>query len=268
MGSMKGMTGNSYTRAFPVAIIVHALAVVLLWIGWRMMPAPVKELEYIECQMVECEPEKEPVVPEKKVEVRKPEPPKPVPPKPEPPKPEPPKPEPLKAEPPRPQPVPQPAPKPVVEAPRPEPAPAQKVAEAPAPVVAAPPPRPAAPVASAAPSAPPVAAVAAPAPGPSKPEVYEKGAAGIVTAVLVHKVEPFYPLFERRNEIEGKVGVKFLVMEDGTVADVSVIKSSGSNNFDESAVKAVKQWKFKPAKKGEKSVRMLIKQYVVFKLEE
>ncbi|MDH4100434.1 MAG: energy transducer TonB, partial [Nitrospirota bacterium] len=106
------------------------------------------------------------------------------------------------------------------------------------------------------------------APAPAEPEIYEKGAAGIVTAVLVHKVEPFYPIFERRNEIEGKVGVKFVVRADGTVAEVSVIKSSGSNNFDESAVKAVKQWKFKPAMKGDKPVKMLIKQYVVFRLEE
>ncbi|MDH4100482.1 MAG: hypothetical protein OEV28_07895, partial [Nitrospirota bacterium] len=78
------MTGTSYTRAFPVAIVVHALAFVLLWVGWRMMPTPVKELEYIECQMVECEPEEETKVPEKKIVMKKPEPPKPVPPKPEP----------------------------------------------------------------------------------------------------------------------------------------------------------------------------------------
>lgn len=263
---MRGLEqGYSYTRAFPVSIAVHLLVLALLGVGMRFLPTPVKEVEYIECQMVECEPEKETRVPEKKPEnkivMRKPELQKPLPAKPEPPKPPP------AIE----QPAPMPVPQPVVQAPQPEPPPVPKAAEAhaPAPVAAAPTPKPATPPAPVALPAPPAAKAAQVVPAvPAKPDIYDQGAAGTVNAVLVHQVKPNYPMFERRNEIEGKVGVKLLVMEDGTVGEVLLIKPSGSKNFDEEAQKAVRAWKFKPAKKGEAPVRMWMKLAVVFRLNE
>lgn len=70
----------------------------------------------------------------------------------------------------------------------------------------------------------------------------------------VKRVPPVYPTFAKKMKIEGDVIINVEVLANGKVKDVKVIKSlmSGPGGLDESAVKAVKQWEFVPAKsKGE-----------------
>ena len=61
----------------------------------------------------------------------------------------------------------------------------------------------------------------------------------------VTKSAPVYPDEARRAGIEGQVTVQALVLEDGTVGDIRLVKSIPG--LDEAAVACVRQWRFKPA---------------------
>ncbi|MCX6198878.1 MAG: energy transducer TonB [Bacteroidetes bacterium] len=75
-----------------------------------------------------------------------------------------------------------------------------------------------------------------------------------------------YPKFERDNGIQGKVIVKLVVMEDGTVQDISLAKSV-SAGLDEEAIRVVSMSpKWKPGSQDGKPVRVKYLLPVVFKL--
>jgi TonB family protein len=59
-------------------------------------------------------------------------------------------------------------------------------------------------------------------------------------------VQPIYPVRAEKNKIEGWVDVEFTVAEDGRVKDASVRAVSTAGVFEESALKAVSQWRYKP----------------------
>ncbi|MEW6764041.1 MAG: energy transducer TonB [Pseudomonadota bacterium] len=62
---------------------------------------------------------------------------------------------------------------------------------------------------------------------------------------------PAYPPLSRRLGEEGRVVVRAQVGPDGLPQAVDVRTSSGSARLDEAALKAVRQWKFIPARRGE-----------------
>ena len=192
--------------------------------------------------------EKPPVIIELVRPKPEPPPPKPEPPKPEPPKPKPPKPEPVRPEPPRPAP---PAPVPT---PPPAPSPAVSVPEtkpAPQPPEPAPAPRPA-PV----PQAPP----APPAP-PAKTDV------SISASYSASNAKPVYPTMSKRMGEQGTVMLRVLVKSDGSAANVEVKSSSGFPRLDQSAVEAVKSWRFNPATLDGKPVDEWYQVPIPFKLQ-
>lgn len=61
---------------------------------------------------------------------------------------------------------------------------------------------------------------------------------------LVYRVAPVYPAQARLLRIEGTVILAATVMEDGTVRDIKVVE--GSPVLAQSAVEAVKHWRYKP----------------------
>ena len=194
--------------------------------------------------------EKPPVIIELMRPKPEPPPPKPEPPKPEPPKPKPPKPEPVRPEPPRPAPpapvpTPPPAPSPAVSVPETKPAP-QPPEPAPAPA-----PRPA-PV----PQAPP----APPAP-PAKTDV------SISASYSASNAKPVYPTMSKRMGEQGTVMLRVLVKSDGSAANVEVKSSSGFPRLDQSAVEAVKSWRFNPATLDGKPVDEWYQVPIPFKLQ-
>ena len=75
---------------------------------------------------------------------------------------------------------------------------------------------------------------------------------------------PAYP--KAGSEVKGIEELTILVTSSGDVDDIRVVKSLGPA-FDEAAVSAVKQWKYKPATQDGKPVaqRLLIK--IKFPLE-
>jgi TonB family protein len=59
-------------------------------------------------------------------------------------------------------------------------------------------------------------------------------------------VQPLYPMRAINSKTEGWVDVEFTVTEAGKVSDVSVRAASIPGVFEDSAVKAVSQWRYKP----------------------
>lgn len=65
------------------------------------------------------------------------------------------------------------------------------------------------------------------------------------TRKVISTVKPAYPQTLRNLHIEGLVRLKTTVLPNGTVSDIQVI--GGNPILVESAIKAVKNWKYAPA---------------------
>lgn len=97
------------------------------------------------------------------------------------------------------------------------------------------------------------------------------GTASASTRVLppriLRQTEPAYPETLRQQRIEGRVAVRMLVLEDGSVGDANVVSSSGYGEMDEAALDAVRQWQFVPARQeGGGAVRCRTTLSVSFRL--
>lgn len=71
---------------------------------------------------------------------------------------------------------------------------------------------------------------------------------------VLKSVQPVYPARAEKKKIEGWVDVEFTVAENGRVKDASVRTASISGVFEESALKAVSDWRFKPVLRDAKPV--------------
>lgn len=147
-------------------------------------------------------------------------------------------------------------PKPVAEIPTP-PAPAPQpevVAAAPAEVPRAPPPPPR-PV----PVAEPPTQVTAPTDSEASSQAWK--------ADYLRNPKPVYPSTSRRLGERGVVLLRVLVTAAGDPAKVDLKKTSGYARLDESAVEAVRNWKFVPARLGDKPVEAWVLVPIEFSLK-
>lgn len=69
---------------------------------------------------------------------------------------------------------------------------------------------------------------------------------------------PKYPEMARNAGIEGQTVVEALVNTDGTVGEARVLKSSGNQSLDASAIEAAMRARFTPAKQRDKPVRVWV----------
>jgi TonB family protein len=67
-------------------------------------------------------------------------------------------------------------------------------------------------------------------------------------------VQPVYPVKARDHQQEGWVDVEFTVSETGKVQDVAVRAASNPGVFDDAALKAVNQWRYRPILRDAKPV--------------
>ena len=104
------------------------------------------------------------------------------------------------------------------------------------------------------------AKVATPAPPPPKLEPL------IAPVLLPGNQQPAYSASAKRKEIEGVVVVAFDVLENGTVANVTI--TNGPEELRENVLKAVKTWRFSPAKRGGKPVRLHLIKSIRFRLTD
>lgn len=63
-------------------------------------------------------------------------------------------------------------------------------------------------------------------------------------AMLIHRVEPVYPTLARQIGRAGKVELRAIIATDGTIQSLRVI--SGDPFFYQSALEAVRQWRYRP----------------------
>ena len=82
------------------------------------------------------------------------------------------------------------------------------------------------------------------------------------------KVAPFYPLSARAKDIEGKVELVFVVQTDGSVSDIEVTDSFPGKIFVQAALRAVRQWRFKPGTKDGQPVATRVRLPLRFQLED
>ena len=62
---------------------------------------------------------------------------------------------------------------------------------------------------------------------------------------LIKKVEPRYPPIAQSARMEGNVVVDAVIRKDGTVSDVTILRST-NKLFEQACVDAVRQWRFTP----------------------
>ena len=62
---------------------------------------------------------------------------------------------------------------------------------------------------------------------------------------LIKKVEPRYPPIAQTARIEGDVVVDAVIRGDGTVSDVTVLRST-NKLFEPACIEAVREWRFTP----------------------
>jgi TonB family protein len=62
---------------------------------------------------------------------------------------------------------------------------------------------------------------------------------------LIKKVDPFYPPALQAAGVSGVVVLDAIIHRDGTIGDVTVLKSSNAA-FEQAAIDAVRQWRYTP----------------------
>ena len=77
---------------------------------------------------------------------------------------------------------------------------------------------------------------------------------------------PHYPEAAKRRGVEGTVILRVAVDKTGVANQVEIEKSSGSRILDETAVKTVKRWKFKPATFAGVAVDSMVEVPITFRL--
>ena len=86
-----------------------------------------------------------------------------------------------------------------------------------------------------------------------------------VQPYAIKRVAPKYPETAKKLHIEGTVILMAVIDEKGNVIKVEV-KKSVYQSLDEAAIKALKQWKFEPAKTNGKPISVWVTIPIEFKL--
>jgi TonB family protein len=85
--------------------------------------------------------------------------------------------------------------------------------------------------------------------------------------ILVSRVEPAYTDDARTKGIEGSVLLRFEVSEEGVPDNVTVEKKLDPG-LDANAAEALKKWKFKPATRSGKPIRVVAQAEMNFRLTQ
>ena len=96
----------------------------------------------------------------------------------------------------------------------------------------------------------------------ASPQIYRVGA-GVSQPIVIHREQPVYPPLAVRAHIEGSVTVQCIVNRSGEIRDVQVVRSS-FGAFEQSAVDAVRRWRFTPGMLAGKPVDTIFELTVNF----
>ncbi|ATG88555.1 TonB family protein [Methylomonas koyamae] len=111
----------------------------------------------------------------------------------------------------------------------------------------------------------------------SRPELAPDAAAGgerpafteaYLSAAYQHNPKPEYPSIARSRGWQGKVLLRVQVDAEGRAEAVALEQSCGHDMLDESALEAVKQWRFVPAKRDDVAVASSVLVPIIFSLQD
>jgi protein TonB len=98
------------------------------------------------------------------------------------------------------------------------------------------------------------------------PGVYSPGN-GVTTPRAIERHLPSYTRQARAANIEGSVRLKGIVLPDGRITDVEVVRSLDSQyGLDRAAITALEQWRFEPGRSDGRPVPVLVYVDLTFKL--
>ena len=90
---------------------------------------------------------------------------------------------------------------------------------------------------------------------------------GVLTPQLVRQVKPSYTSEAMRAKVQGVVLLECVVQTDGTVGNCNVERSLDSAfGLDNEAIKAAKQWRFRPGTRQGEPVPVLVTIELTFTL--
>jgi periplasmic protein TonB len=93
------------------------------------------------------------------------------------------------------------------------------------------------------------------------------GDGGIEPPVVIKQVKPAYTTAALQARIQGAVLMDVVVLPDGSVGDVRIIRSlDREKGLDEEAIKAVKQWRFRPGTRLGRPIPVLVSVELTFTL--
>jgi protein TonB len=87
----------------------------------------------------------------------------------------------------------------------------------------------------------------------------------VTSPSLVRRVEPEYPRAAIRTRSEGVVILEAVITTSGDVDEVRVLKSANAL-LDDAAMRAVRQWTYRPATLGGRAVRVRLTVTVRFSI--
>lgn len=87
-------------------------------------------------------------------------------------------------------------------------------------------------------------------------------------ADYAHNPKPKYPERAQREGWEGAVLLRVLVNRQGRPESIEVTHSSGFETLDRAAMDTVKDWRFHPARYGEREVESWVKIPIIFRLAD
>jgi protein TonB len=87
--------------------------------------------------------------------------------------------------------------------------------------------------------------------------VYRAGSVGVSAPTILREVRPTYPPEALRARTQGSVVLSLVVTADGLPADIRVIRSL-SADLDQAAIEAVREWRFRPGRRGDTAVNVLV----------
>ena len=88
---------------------------------------------------------------------------------------------------------------------------------------------------------------------------------GISPPAIRHEVKPVYTADALRREIEGDVVLEVVVLASGEVGEIRVVRSLG-HGLDETAMAAMRQWRFHPARRQGVTVDVVVEVAMEFRL--
>ena len=84
---------------------------------------------------------------------------------------------------------------------------------------------------------------------------------------IIRQVRPNHTNGALQARVRGLVVMDAVVLPDGSVGDVKIVRSLDKRfGLDEEAIKAVKQWRFRPARRSGGPIAMLVSVEMMFEL--